>query len=170
MARFSFSKGARGTRRGEGGLVRRSAKREGGTAKRAGGFTLVEVLVCTLILTTGLLAIAGLLAITTRMHFGAREAARATRLAQDKIDELMKLDFDTDAEVGVCADPNACLTTNVANHFEADAAGGVTIRWAVEAHDSGNADLRVLTVRVDNSQRSRLYGQQVELTTIIRNW
>src|SRR5688572_19027444 len=61
------------------------------------GFTLVEVMICTLILTTGMLGIAGLLGVTTQMHQGAREAARSTRLAQEKIDELMKLDFDTAA-------------------------------------------------------------------------
>ena len=130
-----------------------------------GGFTLVEVLICTLILTTGMLAIAALLAVTTQMHFGAREAARATRLAQDKIDELMKLDFDDDAEVAV----GGSLSTNEASHFESapDALTGVTIRWAVAAGPV--TDTRVLTVRVEN-QRAKLYGREVELSTIIRNW
>ena len=129
------------------------------------GFTLVEVMICTLILTTGMLAIAGLLAVTTQMHFGAREAARATRLAQDKIDELMKLDFDDDAAVA----EGGSLTSNEASHFEANPDGltGVIIRWNVDPGPV--ADTRVLTVRVEN-ERAKLYGREVELSTIIRNW
>ena len=34
-------------------------------------------MICTLILTVGMIAIAGLLAVTTHMHIGAREAARS---------------------------------------------------------------------------------------------
>lgn len=123
------------------------------------------MLICTLILTVGLLAIAGLLAVTTQMHFGAREAARATRLAQDKIDELMKLDFDTSAAIA----QGGSLTADQANHFETNPDGltGITIRWKV---DPGPAnDLRILTVRVANS-RAQLYGREVDLSTIIRNW
>jgi len=125
----------------------------------------VEVLICTLILTTGMLAIAGLLAVTTGMHVGAREAARSTRLAQDKIDELMKLNFTSDAEVAV----GGSLSANDADHFETNPDGldGITIRWEVAAGPV--ADTRILTVRVE-STRSQLYGREVELSTIIRSW
>jgi len=142
----------------------RRADRPNGRPWSEGGFTLIEVLICTFILTTGLLAIAGLLAVTTGMHVGAREAARSTRLAQDKIDELMRLDLDTDAEVAI----GGSLTANEADHFEADPDGldGLTIRWTVAAGPT--ADTRVLTVRVD-STRAQLYGRQVELGTILRN-
>ena len=56
-----------------------------------GGFSLVEVLVAMLILTIGMIAIAALLAVTTQMAMGAREAPRSTRLAQDKVDELWSI-------------------------------------------------------------------------------
>jgi hypothetical protein len=122
-------------------------------------------MICTLILTTGMLAIAGLLAVTTQMHVGAREAARSTRVAQDTIDELMKLDFVDDAKVAVGGD----LESNEANHFEADPGDqdGITVRWTVA--DGPVADTRILTVRVENL-RAQQYGRQVELSTIIRNW
>lgn len=121
-------------------------------------------MICTLILTTGMLGIAGLLAVTTQMHLGAREAARATRLAQDKIDELIKLDLDTDPAVAV----GGSLDENTANHFEVPAdTPAITIRWLV-----GNGpvnDTRVLTVRVENLGAQQ-YGREVELSTIIRQW
>jgi len=133
--------------------------------RREGGFTLVEVLICVLILTTGMLAIAGLLAVTTQMHIGAREAARSTRLAQAKIDELMKLDFDENDEVSIGGD----LASNEADHFEEnpDDLDGITIRWTVA--DGPITDTRLLTVRVENL-RAQQYGRQVELSTIIRYW
>jgi Tfp pilus assembly protein PilV len=134
------------------------------SSNHEGGFTLVEVLICTLILTTGMLGIAGLLGVTTTMQFDAREAARSTRLAQEKIDELMKLDFDTDADVAIGGNADV----NAAGYFD-QPLDGITVRWEVAAHDSGNADLRVLTVHVENL-RSQRYGRNVELTTIIRQW
>jgi len=148
-----------------------STNRRTGAPGREGGFTLIEVMICTLILTTGMLGIAGLLGVTTQMHQGAREAARSTRLAQEKIDELMKLDFDTAAAVAVGGN----LGANAASYFEVptDSNGaalqGITVRWLVAAHGSGNADLRTLTVRVVNL-RAQTYGRQVELSTIIRQW
>ncbi len=126
------------------------------------GFTLVEVLVSTLVLTIGLVAIAGLLGVSTNMHASAREASRSTRLAQAKIDELMKLNFGTAPAVAV----GGSLAANVANYFDAPVAA-VTRRWLVQAGPAANT--RVLTVRVVNL-RAVQYGRQIDLSTIIRQW
>jgi prepilin-type N-terminal cleavage/methylation domain-containing protein len=125
------------------------------------GFTLVEVLICTLILTTGMLAIAGLLGVSTQMQIGAREAARSMRLAQEKVDQLMKMDFDTADEIAV----GGSLTENSADHFE-QPLGGITVRWAVA--DGPVEDTRVVTVRVVNL-RAMQY-RETDMTTIIREW
>jgi prepilin-type N-terminal cleavage/methylation domain-containing protein len=125
------------------------------------GFTLVEVLICTLILTTGMLAIAGLLGVSTQMQIGAREAARSMRLAQEKVDQLMKQDFDTDDEVAV----GGSVTDNSEDHFE-QPMEGVTVRWAVE--DGPVEDTRIVTVRVVNL-RAMQY-RETDLKTIIREW
>ena len=120
------------------------------------GFTLVEVLICTLILTTGMLAIAGLLGVSTQMQIGAREAARSMRLAQEKVDQLMKMDFDTADEVAV----GGSLTENSENHFE-EPLGGITVRWAVA--DGPVEDTRVITIRVVNL-RAQQY-RETDMTT-----
>jgi Tfp pilus assembly protein PilV len=114
-----------------------------------------------LVLTIGLMAIAGMLAVTTQMQIGAREAARSTRLAQDKVDELMKLNFTSAAAVAV----GGGLDSNVTGYSETPLEG-VTLRWAVAAGPTD--DLRVLTLRVVNL-RTQQY-RQTELTTIIRRW
>ena len=130
------------------------------------GFTLVEVLICTLILTIGMVAIAALLAVTTSMQIGAREAARSTRLAQDKVDDLMKLNFSSDPEVAV----GGSLDTDVAGYSETPPAPftGITLRWEVSEMPMPNDDLRVLTVRAVNLRAQR--HRQTDLTTIIRQW
>jgi prepilin-type N-terminal cleavage/methylation domain-containing protein len=125
------------------------------------GFTLVEVLICTLILTTGMLAIAGLLGVSTQMQIGAREAARSMRLAQEKVDQLMKMNFDTAEEIAV----GGSLTENSEDHFEEPLAG-ITVRWAVE--DGPVDDTRIVTVRVVNL-RAMQY-RETDMATIIREW
>ena len=132
------------------------------------GFTLVEVMICTLILTTGLIAIAAMLAFTVQQQIGAREAARSMRLAQAKIDELMKADFATSPALAICASIQTCLTTNFANHFETapDGLNGITVRWAVAAGPA--ADTRIVSIRVVNLRAQQ--QRELNLATIIRDW
>lgn len=123
-------------------------------------------MICTLILTVGMLAIAGLLGVTTQMELGAREAARSSRLAQQKMDELMRSDFDS-AAVAV----GGSLANNATDHYEAnpDGLGGVTIRWVVEDGPTGaDTDTRILTVRVVNL-RAQQY-RNTDISTIIRDY
>jgi len=143
-------------------LARREAAPYVSDETAEGGFTLIETLISTLVLTIGMIAIAAMLAVTTQMQIGAREAARSTRLAQDKIDELSALDFETDAEVFVGGN----LDANVANHFSTPL-DGTTVRWLVATGPTGvNTDTRMLTVRVIN-MRAQQY-RQTQMTTIIR--
>ena len=76
------------------------------------GFTLIEAMVATLVLTVGLLAMAELLAVSLRMHQLGRNSTTATRLAQDKFEEMMKMNFNTNPAIPVtnCA---SALATNV---------------------------------------------------------
>lgn len=130
------------------------------------GFTLIEVLVATLVLTIGLLSMAQLLGISTVMHADARQASTATQLAQTKIDELLKLNLTTAAAVQITPVSPDSLTTNVAGYFDTPQVG-VTRRWRVQAGPAANT--RLLTVRVVNA-RARQYGAQIDLTTILRQW
>lgn len=113
------------------------------------------------VLTVGLVGIAALLAVTTQMHIGARESARSTRLAQDKFDELMKLNFDADPEVAV----GGSLDADEDDYFEQPTTG-ITVRWVVA--DGPTDDTRVVTVRVLN-ERAQQY-RTTDLSTIIRQW
>jgi Tfp pilus assembly protein PilV len=126
--------------------------------RQDGGFTLVEVLVSTLVLTIGMIAIAGLLAVTTTLQIGSRESARSTRLAQTKLDELAQMSFAAPAvSIG------GSLDENVDDYNESPDVG-TTVRWMVSAGPTDGT--RVVQVRVVNlrGQHSRL----TELYSIIR--
>ena len=125
------------------------------------GMTLVEVLISTLVLTVGLVGVAGLLAVTTSAQIGARESARSVRLAQGKLDELLKLPF-TSAEVSVGGD----LEDDVANHSESPE-DGITIRWVVTNGPMLNDDTRFVTIRVINL-RGHQY-RNTEISSLIRD-
>ncbi len=155
-------------------LRSQAAAKSGCTERGAGqlrqqgqqGFGLVEVLVSTVILAFGLVSVAQLLAVTTTVHIGAREAARATRDAQAKVDGLMKLNFTRAPEIQLTPLGTDSLNANVANYFD-QPAPGLTRRWLVQAGPSD--DTRLLTIRVLNSSAAN-NGRQIDLVTVIRRW
>ena len=133
-----------------------------GGARDEAGFSLVEAMVASLVLTVGLVGLLQLLAVTTVMHSDARQATNATLLAQSKVDELMKLNLTTAPAIQV----GGSITANVANYFDTPA-DGVTRRWVVTAGPITST--RLLTVKVEN-KGGRVYGREQQLTTIIRQW
>lgn len=131
------------------------------------GFTLVEVVVAMLIFTVGIVALAQLMAVTMRMQAHGQAQTSAVRLAQDRLDQLMSLNFDASPEVQITGQDS--LTANVADYFDTDVAG-YTRRWQIEAGPDGNADLRLITIRVVPDVQDRRTATPYELQSIIRRW
>jgi type IV pilus modification protein PilV len=129
------------------------------------GFSLVEVLVAMLIMTMGLLAVAQMLAVALNAETQARNGTTAARLAQDKLDQLMKADFDTSPQIQVTPTGVDTLNANVLNYYDAPDTG-ITRRWLVQA---GPATTRLLTVRVLVT-RGIATRRIVNLTTLVRRW
>jgi hypothetical protein len=133
------------------------------------------VLVATVILTITLVSIAELMAITIRMQMLGRNQTSATRLAQDKIDELMSTNF---------ADPALSLGGNLTgddpNHFDSDDQNLYKRRWLVAAFPddpivvagdpADQGMLRVLTVRVTPIVTDLRGSAPAEIVTVIRCW
>jgi len=118
-----------------------------------------------IVCTVGLVAMAELMAVTIRMQQLGRNSTSASRLAQDKVDELNT--------VGFAAASMACggsLTADVAGHFDApvNANGDYKRRWTVTAGPDASPRLRQVTVRVMPSVTDRRVTADFELTTVIR--
>jgi len=133
------------------------------------GFTLVETLVATVVLTIGLVALAEMMAITLRMQQLGRNETAAIRMAQDKVDQLMSLNFDAAPSIAI----GGSLTEDVANYNDVPT-GGYKRRWVVAAGpvDPGSvaADLRMVTVRIIPESPDRRTSSPVELVSVIRRW
>ena len=131
------------------------------------GFTLVETIVAAAILMVALVALAELLAVSVRMHQIGRDSATAARLAQDKFEEMMKMNFGTNPAIQVANCGNA-LASNVANCFDTPANSGYTRRWQVAAGPT--VRLRTVTVRVIPTNTDRRVGADFTVTSLIRSW
>ena len=125
------------------------------------GFSLIELMIASVVMTVGLVGMAQLLAVSTMMHSDARQLTGSTYAAQSKFDELAKLAFATAPAVQI----GGSLTANVANYNDSPAPG-VTRRWVVAAGPT--ADTRLVTVRVVNPG-ARQFSQR-DLTTVVRQW
>jgi prepilin-type N-terminal cleavage/methylation domain-containing protein len=132
------------------------------------GFTLLEALVATLVLTIGLVATAELLAVSLRMHQLGRNSTSATRLAQDKFEEMMKMNFALNPTIQVSASDT--LASNVPNYFDAPVDSGYTRRWFVQPGPAANPNLRIVTIRVIPDNPDIRVGGDFSLTTVLRAW
>jgi prepilin-type N-terminal cleavage/methylation domain-containing protein len=140
------------------------------------GFTLIEALIAMVILTVALVSMAELMAITLRMQMLGRNQTAATRLAQDKIDELMTQNFTTNPSVAIGGSLTGVPLVNFSD-TPTDANGntlGYTRRWQVQA---GPADpgvpansVRLLTVRITPVVTDLRTAPPVDVTTLIRCW
>jgi prepilin-type N-terminal cleavage/methylation domain-containing protein len=151
------------------------------------GFTVIEVLVAMVILTVALVSMAELMAVTLRLQQLGRNQTAATRLAQDKIDELMAQNWGGAAPSAQLA-VGGSLTADVANHFDTPPVvpGAASLnyrrRWVITAGPEDDdtfpapnnnvlADrLRVITVRVIPVVTDRRTYTPTDLTTIVRCW
>jgi type II secretory pathway pseudopilin PulG len=137
------------------------------------GFTLIEAVIAAALLTVALVALAELLAVSIRMHQLGRNSTTASRLAQDKFEELMKMNFETNPAIQVNATDT--LASNVTSYFDIPANSGYTRRWRVEAGPV-NADpiiagkMRTVTVRVIPANADIRVGGDFTVTTVLRSW
>ena len=141
----------------------RSRPRTGGER----GFTFVEALIATGILAGGMVAVAQLLVLSLQMHHLGRATSTASHLATDKVNQLMKLNFDTAAAIAVTPTSPNSLDQNVANYFDSPGSG-YTRRWKVEAGPA--TDTRRVTVRVVPPTTNRNIFRTIEVITIVRRW
>lgn len=142
------------------------------------GFTLIEAVVAMMVCTVGLVAMAELMAVTLRLQQLGRNSTTAVRLAQDEVDELTTLNFDTAAAAGC----GGSIDANAADHFDTPLqdngtpdnpaddtiSKGYTRRWVISAGPDADPNLRQVTVRVIPDVGDRRTSSPYDLTTFIR--
>lgn len=126
------------------------------------GFTLVEVLIAMVIMLVGLVAVAQLMAVSVHNHTLGRRNSEASVLATAKLEELSKLNFNTNPAVQIGGN----LGANAANFN--DTSGVYTRRWLVEAGPTPNT--RRVTVRVISPANRAPWTRDIDVVTILRQW
>ena len=111
------------------------------------GFTLIEVLITLVIMAVSLLALAGLMATTTKSNAAGGHITEASTLAQDRLEELRAVQWDN-IPVGVVSDQRSGSTgMNYVRNLNVQQNGSlktvtITISWA----DRTNHSIRLLSV------------------------
>lgn len=91
------------------------------------GFTLIEVIMSTLILIVGITAISSVISTITRKNFFSQRHTQAVLLAQNKIEELINEGYDSAA----CADGDYENSLNPVN-ATGDSSGVFYQYWSIE--------------------------------------
>lgn len=102
------------------------------------------------------------------MHMLGRESTTATRLAQDKFEELMKVNWATDLRMSDNTGTDT-LASNVANKFDTPNPM-YTRRWSVAAGPNTNPRLRTVTLRVVPTLTDRRVSDVITITQVLRRW
>jgi len=116
------------------------------------GFSLLEVLVATTLLTVALSSLAQLLLFASRANAGARATTQAVVLAQDKMEQLRGMDI---SELAVS--PPGALVANVAGYV--DYVDTFVRRWSVEplpGNPGNTIVIQVLVTRAMTRGEARL--------------
>lgn len=103
---------------------------------KSNGFTLIEVLVALVILAISLLALAGLMTTTTKNNSTGGRITEAATLAQDKLEELRALPWDS-------------IPVNVTNSDSPESRPGVQYERSWVASLNGiNSDLKEIQITI----------------------
>ena len=106
--------------------------------KKSKGFTLIEVLITLIILSVSLLALAGLMAMTTKSNASGGHITEASTFAQDRLEEL-----------------RATLWASIPVGGSSDQVTGSTgINYARNSNVVLNGNLRTVTISINWADRT----------------
>jgi prepilin-type N-terminal cleavage/methylation domain-containing protein len=128
------------------------------TAKRMRGFTMIEFMAASAILTTGLLGLAVLLATGIQANSLGGNTNTALTLAQSKIEDLRNLSSTHAARAN-----GGSLTISLTGY--SDTSGIFVRRWELSAGPGG---AQICRIRVAPANAQNTTRKTVELSTVIR--
>ena len=130
------------------------------------GFTLVELTVAILILTVGLLGVAGLMTASIQRQVRTTSQVEMTILAESKTEELRSYSMLGAADT-MQVSMGGSLTTSEANHFEvmeSPSGQSYMLRWTVAA---GPSATRLVSVRVTPADNTLFVVRSLALDALI---
>lgn len=130
------------------------------------GFTIVELLAAMIILSIGMLSLAGVMGASNVRQAQARSRTDMVLLADAKLEALRAAAASVSADTVQLA-LGGSETTDVANHFDrsASARGRVYIRrWAVTAGPAGS---RIVMIRVVPERAVRIELGELRISSIL---
>lgn len=111
------------------------------------GFSLIELLIALVILSISLLALASLMAMTTRYNSSGAHVTEAVTFAQDKLEELKAVPWATIATDADPAPVTSSTGINYARNWAVVTAGSLkTVTITVNWNDRVNHSIQFLSV------------------------
>jgi prepilin-type N-terminal cleavage/methylation domain-containing protein len=115
------------------------------------GFTLIEVLIGLVLLSIGLLAIAGLQITSVKGNFFSHYLTQASYAGQDRLEVLDNLPYSSnELSAGTHNDPTATIAGIVFNRSYTvadDPNGYKIINYTISWNDGGNRSIALSTIR-----------------------
>lgn len=115
------------------------------------GFTVAEMIVATVVIAVGFLALAGLMATVLGRHTRATVVQEMTTIAESKLEELRAASLIHASNTAI-VDVGGSTTMDVADHSDvitSSTARGYKLRWVIADHASG---ARSVTMRISMTQ------------------
>ena len=127
------------------------------------GSTLVEVLVATLVLVTGVLGVAQLFLIAAATNAVARDTTIATTLAAQKVEQLLSTDVQEASDLIDHIDTWGQL---VSTGQSPPSSAVYTRRWSIEPLSAGTVAIRVRVGRSDRTGRAGPLAGETQVLTV----
>lgn len=122
--------------------------------RKLSGLTLVEVLVATVLVAVGVVALVGALRGFTKAEIAVNDRELASRLAHDKLDEVVATEDYLNSSSGSFSDPNAEGYTWRAEEIETGTQGLTDVRVTVTTPHIGDVTADTLVFRQSEAQQN----------------